>query len=159
VWKTREVIPEQLADGEAIGFNVWPETLIPKGPPGVYTIWDGENFVYVGMSWKEPTATASGTSLGLWGRLNSHASGRRSGDQFCIYICDRFVLGTLTTEAISEIVAGRLSLDHLTREYICGRLSYRFITTATGDQARTIEALIRKTGLHRHGQPLLNPSK
>jgi hypothetical protein len=29
---------------------------------------------------------------GLWTRLNAHASGRRSGDQFCVYIGDRQVV-------------------------------------------------------------------
>ena len=32
----------------------------------------------------------------LWTRLGSHASGRRSGDQFNVYICDRFVVPALT---------------------------------------------------------------
>jgi hypothetical protein len=35
-------------------------------------------------------------AMGLWTRLNSHASGRRSGDQFNVYVCDRFVVPALT---------------------------------------------------------------
>jgi len=39
----------------------------------------------------------------LYTRLRSHASGRRSGDQFCIYVADRFVLPTLSQEDIMAI--------------------------------------------------------
>ena len=92
--------PVDLVDGTLHSFSSWPDTTVPKGPPGVYAIWRGTEFLYVGISWREPTLTASGMSKGLWGRLDSHASGRRSGDQFCIYICDRFVLGQLTNQDI-----------------------------------------------------------
>ena len=43
------------------------------------------------------------------GRLASHASGRRSGDQFLIYVCDRLVLPRLGNR-IGEIAGGALSL-------------------------------------------------
>lgn len=130
---------------------------MPKGPPGVYAIWRGPEFLYVGISWREPTLTASGMSKGLWGRLDSHASGRRSGDQFCIYICDRFVLGQLTNNEIEEITSGSKSLDVLTKIYVRTHLSYRFVTTSTGEEARALEADIRRNGLQPHGRPLLNP--
>jgi hypothetical protein len=55
-------------------------------------VWRGDEFVYVGISYRDPTATTNKGAKGLYGRLASHASGRRSGDQFCIYVCDRFVL-------------------------------------------------------------------
>lgn len=149
---------QELASGEAHAFGTWPTTPVPKGPPGVYTVWDGTTFLYVGMSWREPTTTTTGTSLGLWGRLNSHASGRRSGDQFCIYICDRFVIGSLTPDELVEVATGHRSLDRMTRDFVRRRLSYRYITTTTGADARAIEAAIRKNGLTAHGTPLLNPS-
>ena len=151
------MVPSELVDGHLHTFNSWPVTAVPKGPPGVYAIWKGIEFLYVGISWREPTLTSSGMSRGLWGRLDSHASGRRSGDQFCIYVCDRFVLGELTNEQIQEITAGRGSLDSLTRDFIRSHLSYRFVNTSTGAQARAIEAEIRRNGLNGHGRPLLNP--
>jgi hypothetical protein len=43
---------------------------------------------------------------GLWTRLNAHASGRRSGDQFCVYICNRFVVPELTPSQQRELAAG-----------------------------------------------------
>lgn len=151
------MIPAELAHGPAFPFGAWPATPVPKGPPGVYAIWRGSDFLYVGISWRDPSPTSTGTSKGLWGRLDSHASGRRSGDQFCIYVCDRFVLGDLSDDEIREVAAGTRSLDRLTREFIRAHLSYRFVTTATGAEARALESLIRRDGLADHGRPLLNP--
>jgi hypothetical protein len=152
------VIPNDLFTGEMLPFAAWPQTPVPKGPPGVYTIWRGEEFLYVGISWREPSATVTGQSKGLWGRLDSHASGRRSGDQFCIYICDRFVLGDLDSSAITAVAEGALSLDQLTRAYVRERLGYRFIVTKSGAEARAIESLVRRDGHVDRGRPYLNPS-
>jgi hypothetical protein len=91
-----------LFEGEPLHFSDWPDKTVPKGPPGVYTIWNDNTFLYVGMSWREPTRTTNGTLRGLWGRLKSHASGRRSGDQFCIYICDQFVIASLSPRNTSS---------------------------------------------------------
>ena len=41
---------------------------------------------------------AAARGKGLYSRLNSHALGWRSGDQFCVYVADRLVLPTLTPE-------------------------------------------------------------
>ena len=149
------MVPVDLARGDLHAFGVWPTTPVPKGPPGVYAIFRGTEFLYVGISWREPSSSAF--TKGLWGRLDSHASGRRSGDQFCIYICDRFVIGGLTTEEIREVAAGARSLDRMTRDYIRAHLAFRFVTTATGAEARYLETTIRRDGLLEHGRPLLNP--
>ena len=117
-------------------FSDWPNTHIPPVVAGVYTIWDGDRLVYVGMAGRSltPDTIASYRTdplrrTGLASRLSSHASGRRSGDQFCVYVCDRLVLPTLTRRQISEIAHGRLSLDSLVRQYIHDRLSYRLTET------------------------------
>ncbi len=67
---------------------------VPLHGAGVYTIWheDGR-FIYVGMSGRgitKDTATRN-TPFGIYIRLRSHASGRRSGDQFCVYVAGRLV--------------------------------------------------------------------
>ena len=46
-------------------------------------------------------------------RLRSHASGRRSGDQFCVYVADHYVMPELTREQITAIRDGELSMDEL----------------------------------------------
>ena len=89
-------------------------------------------------------------------RLRSHASGRRSGDQFCVYVADRLVLPTLTQADIAAIASGRHQMDAFVRRYIHENLSYRFVMVPDGATAYTVEAAI-KSGKWEHGRPLLNP--
>ena len=93
---------------------------------------------------------------GLWTRLNSHASGRRSGDQFCVYICDRFVVPALSVDQQAQIADGQLALDKLTREVIRDRYAYRFATTSDGVAAFALEREIQRGALGA-GKPFLNP--
>src|SRR5215471_5620178 len=51
------------------------------------------------------------TPFGLYTRLHSHASGRRSGDQFCVYVADRLVLPSLSQEEIASIASARHQMD------------------------------------------------
>jgi hypothetical protein len=102
-------------------------------------------------------AREQGSKKGLYTRLNSHASGRRSGDQFCD-VCDRLVLKVLTSAQIHQVYNGKESLDRLTREYIHSYLSYRFIKTLDGQEAARIGARGREGALDV-GQPLLNPDR
>jgi hypothetical protein len=98
-----------LGSGESHSFTERPKPTVPRFGAGVYTIWhiDGR-FIYVGMSGRgitQETATRN-SPLGLYTRLASHASGRRSGDQFCVYVADRLVLQTLSQADIAAISSG-----------------------------------------------------
>ena len=156
-----EIAAGQLGDGPACQFADWPHPAIPNGLIGVYTIWRGDQLIYVGMAGGAitpgpVTEGVSGRSTGLRGRLAAHASGYRSGDQFCVYVFDRLILPDLTQEQIQGAAHGRLSLDQLTRHFIRQTLSYRFITVKDAATARAIEKKIQRHGLA--GQmPLLNP--
>jgi len=87
--------------------------MIPGSGAGVYTIWDDAgNLVYVGIAGRNPAGK------GLASRLRSHASGRRSGDQFCVYVADHYVLPELTREQIEAIRDSRLSMDAFVRDKI-----------------------------------------
>jgi hypothetical protein len=103
---------DPLFRGEATPFSSWPAPGLPQDAPGVYTIWRGTEFIYAGMSGN------------LFERLRSHASGRRAGDQFCVYVCDRLVVPGLPKVDLEALAAGRLSLDSKTCD---------FIQSATGD--------------------------
>jgi hypothetical protein len=96
-----------LAHGTAYSFSEWPNPAVPVFGAGVYTIWhhDGR-FIYVGMSGRGITLETArrNTPQGIYTRLQSHAGGRRSGDQFCVYVADRLVLPALTQEDIAAIV-------------------------------------------------------
>jgi hypothetical protein len=120
-------------------------TALPARSAGAYTIWQDRTLVYAGVESKD-----------LAGRLASHASGRRSGDQFCVYVADRFVLALITAEQRARIVGGELGLDQLVRAYIQERLGFRFVVLPDGQSARQVEQAVRRGAL-RSGKPLLNP--
>ncbi len=155
-----------MADGDAfrslaIGpyhrFADWPVKDLPP-EAGIYTVWRSDEFIYVGIAGRQLAQAAQVPSLaGLRSRLNSHASGRRSGDQFCVYICDRLVLPQLS-DRIMEIALGHLSLDQATKDFIRSELGFRFLVTQTYRAALSIERHIKAHGLPDVGQPLLNPS-
>jgi hypothetical protein len=90
-------------------------------------------------------------------RLGSHASGLRSGDQFCIYVADFLVLPNLSIEDITAIHKREVRMDILVKEYVHQNLSYRYCLTENGDQARKLEKLIVNGALGN--PPLLNPPK
>ena len=134
----------ELESGRLHRFGDWPIESVPESP-GVYTIWDqAGQFLYVGKA----------KTGGLFGRLKSHANGRRGGDQFSVYVADRFVLRLLTPERIAQISAGTLRFDELVRDYTRDRLGFRFSPTTDAD---SIEDAIR-AGRWPHGKrPMLNP--
>jgi len=159
---TKEI--NALMTGPLYRFADWPNAETPNWRAGVYTIWDQGTLLYVGMAGRsidigdheKPEAQVSTRNKGLRDRLNSHASGRRSGDQFCIYVCDRLVLPSLSQHDVAEVAAGQLSLDARTRIYIRERLTYRYVVTASGGEARELEEAVRigDLGIPR---PILNP--
>lgn len=120
--------------------------------------------IYVGMSGQGGGASEDavaqaverGRPWGLWTRLNSHASGRRSGDQFCVYVGDRLVLPTLTSSDIQNVANGSLSFDSLVRSYIRDNLEFRFAVTTSGQDALAAERAIKSGALG--SLPFLNPS-
>jgi hypothetical protein len=145
--------------------------------PGIYTVWDtttggDERFVYVGMAGRgvlapnaadvadtaDPDQPKPKRKNGLLGRLHAHESGRRSGDQFCVYVCDYFVVPELTRDRQKEIAAGEVFLDDLTQDYIHESFSYRFIYLPDGKTAEALERKLRKGDfLPELGKPFLNP--
>lgn len=147
---------ENLLSGPAHAFAGWETTSVPNGVAGAYTIFDGARFLYVGIAGRSGAATSEKSRrTGLLGRLDSHASGRRSGDQFCVYVFDRLVLPTMTADGIRRAAHGEPICDALVRAYVRERLSYRFVTMSTYAEAQKIEAELR---LGRYGPaPLLNP--
>jgi hypothetical protein len=84
---------------------------------------------------------------GIYTRLHSRAGGRRSGDQFCVYVADRFVLPQLTGEDVASIASGRHQMDAMIRKYIHEHLGCRFCTLPSGREALAVEALVKAGGL------------
>ena len=94
--------------------------------------------------------------LGLATRLASHASGRLSGDQFCVYVANRLVIPTLRSEQLAQFADGLLTLDTLTRQYIHERLEYQFACVETSADAFALERQAR-SGSVLGVKPFLNP--
>jgi hypothetical protein len=155
---TLSTLIADLATGVAYPFSDWPNTAVPAFGAGVYTIWhkDGR-FIYVGMSGRGITADTvhRNTPQGIYTRLQSHASGRRSGDQFCVYVADRLVLPASQDDVVA-IASGRHQMDAFVRRYIHENFSYRFVLMPDGAAAYAVEKTI-KHGQWEHGRPLLNP--
>lgn len=155
---------EALVRGDAVPFSAWPDQSVPHIAAGAYTIWHGETLIYVGMSGQGGGASENAVSQalergrpwGLWTRLTSHASGRCSGDQFCVYVGDRLVLPTLTASDLQNVSNGSLSFDSLVRNYIREHLEFRFAITTSGREALEAERAIKSGALGC--LPLLNPS-
>src|SRR5262245_38276241 len=151
----------ELSRGTAYSFADWPNPSIPAFGAGVYTVWHSDGrFIYVGMSGRGITAETirRNTPKGIHTRLRSHAGGRRSGDQFCVYVADRFVLPTLSQQDIAAIASGRHQMDAFVRRYIYENFSYRFVMLPDAAAAFAVEAAI-KSGKWEHGRPLLNPGE
>ena len=148
----------QLEDGPLTRFRDWdPRTdrLSEKGA-GVYTIWNREGeLMYVGVGGRPSAGAPQGR--GLFGRLKAHASGVRSGDQFCVYVADRLVLPGLSRQEIVDISEREASFDKKVREYVHEHLGFRWGTARDFQAAIATEESI-KAGILRAGPPRLNPS-
>lgn len=152
---------EELKTSPKTRFSEFRRELVPNGA-GVYLIWDNSLLVYVGMSGKGATqetisvAKQTGQPRMLRKRLASHASGRLSGDQFCVYVANRLVIQTLTPDQVELLSAGTLSLDQLVRDYIVENLSFSFLEVSSGEEAFALERRLI-SGSTSFGLPLLNP--
>ena len=105
-----------------ISFSDDPRKHIPKNGSIIYSVWDiNEQFIYIGISGLQKSLEKRNPLS----RMISHASGVRSGDQFCVYIHDFFVIPNLMKE--KDYKPERGYLDKLTKTYIHANLSYRFI--------------------------------
>lgn len=139
-------------------FANWPNPEIPSVAAGVYAVWDGETLVYCGMSGREiEKAVASGAKrFGLVTRLASHASGRLSGDQFCVYVANRLIIPSLIPAQLEHFRTGKLTLDRLTKDYIHQHLEYQYALVESSAAAFALEKQCRE-GFDFGAKPLLNP--
>ena len=72
----------------------------------------------------------------------SHRSGRRSGDQFCVYVHDYFVIPELKREGTYEPSKG--FLDKKTKDFIQQNLSYRFCDFVGDNSIEVVRGLESK---------------
>jgi len=154
-------LANDLSRGPVYLFADWPNIAVSTFGAGVYTIWHSDGrFIYVGMSGRGITTETirRNTPQGIYTRLQSHASGRRSGDQFCVYVADRLGLPALSEDDITAIASGRHQMDAFVGRYIHENLCYRFVMLPDGAAAYAVETAI-KNGEWEYGRPFLNPGR
>jgi hypothetical protein len=126
---------------------------IPSHGSIIYTVFlDKSEFIYVGIG------GLSGKSVidrNPRSRIRQHTQGTRSGDQFCIYIQDFYVLPTLLSQPYTPVKG---HLDRLTKEFIQTRLSYRYAVIQSEDSDKVVRRIERElqSGQHGHAIPKLN---
>ena len=122
-----------------ISFSENPRQYVPNRGSIIYSVWDkDEKFIYIGISGKQKDVKKREPLT----RMIKHASGSRSGDQFCVYVQDFHVIPKLVKEG--EYTPQKGLLDRLTKEYIHKNLSYRFIPFNTDDSHLIVQMLERK---------------
>jgi len=153
--RTQEHLRE-LESGTAQHFAKAIGPGVPSRCCGVYSIWQGDVLVYIGHAGRAVDLGREGRKTGLADRLSHHGAGRRSGDQFCVYVADRLILPTLSAADLADIGAGTLLLDDFVYVYVQDRFTYRVTVTPDIATAREVEKAARGGGLTA-GKPLLNP--
>jgi hypothetical protein len=140
----------RFADFESVAAD------LPRTGALVYTIWDDARaLIYVGVSGRNPTS-----QTGPWRRLRAHWTGRRSGNQFAIYVADHYVLPELSRDQIEAIAADDPSLfvDDLVARVVRERFSFRVAIAPDYTSALGVETAV-KAGELSGRRPRLNPHR
>lgn len=137
-------------------FSDWPNKDIPSVSAGIYAIWNDDELFYCGMSGREIDKNQHKKKYSLVTRLHSHAIGRLSGDQFCVYVANRLVIPTLTQGDLPLFANGQLKLDTLTKRYIHEHLEYQYVLVDSSAEAYSVETEARNGKLFGQ-KPMLNP--
>lgn len=134
-------------------FSLDSVSKIPEYGSILYAIFlDEKEFIYIGIG---GIAGKTSRSRDPRSRIREHTSGRRSGDQFCIYIQDFYVIPTLLNK---EYRPQKGHLDRLVKEFIQSRLSFRFVVFQSEDSNLIVRKLEREIqeGLHLNMKPSIN---
>ena len=128
---------------------------IPQFGSIIYTVWNTNNdFIYVGIGGVKTGVPLS--QRNPRSRISQHSSGMRSGDQFCVYVQDFFVIPEIVKS--EKYVPEKGLLDKLTKEYIHKNLSYRFVVFQDENSiaiVRSLESKIKRSK-SSFGNPFLN---
>jgi hypothetical protein len=126
---------------------------IPSWGSIIYTVFlDSTEFIYVGIGGQ---AGKTAQDRNPRSRIMQHSQGRRSGDQFCIYVQDFYVIPELVG---SKYTPKKGYLDQLTKEFILSRLTYRYLVVQSEDSDQVVRQLERalQRDHHGYGNPRLN---
>lgn len=137
---------------DPISFADDPRKYIPVSGSIIYSVWNPKaEFVYIGIAGLQKNLGRRNPVS----RMVSHASGRRSGDQFCIYVHDHYVVPELVKCGDYSPKNGHL--DVITHDYIRKNLSYRFLNFQANDSDAVVRSLEKQIKAGVLGfKPLLN---
>ena len=95
VWLMSEIpksVQSDLTNGKLYKFSDWPNEDLPNVAIGMYTIWKGDLFAYVGISGTAIKEEDYEKNIikGLKQRLNAHVLGI-GGYKFCVFVFLWFV--------------------------------------------------------------------
>ena len=154
----KEDSPESIRNlfSERYWFRDWPNPAIPTVAAGVYVVWQGDRLIYAGMSGRQIEKNRHKRKYGLITRLDSHAKGRLSGDQFNVYVANRLVIPSLDPSRLAQFADGSLTLDLLTRQYIHQHFQYQYLIVDRSKEAFTLEEKCQGGEIFGK-KPLLNP--
>ena len=108
----------------------------------------GEQFIYVGIGGTQDKLVRERDPRS---RIREHRSGRRSGNQFCCYVHDYYVIPELVRSG--EFERKKRYLDILTRDYIHRNLRYRVKGFQTEDSVKIVRELEKKIQRGFFGTP------
>jgi hypothetical protein len=149
-----------LQDGPARWLRDWRTDTAVKYRTGLYALWHGDRFLYVGIA---RTASSPGPEgdgkWGLWGRLGTHANG--ASRMLWRKIATRFVVPDLTDDDRDAMARGHADelLDQRVRAWLHEHVRYRTLITPDGPTAGRLESHVRRVGLPDAGPPELNPHR
>ena len=127
-------------------FNTKNIDHIPAYGSIIYTVFlDQIEYIYVGIGGLNGKTVQQRNPRS---RIIQHAQGRRSGDQFCIYIQDFYVIPAIIN---TQYIAKKGYLDTLTKEFIQKRLTYRYLVFQTEDSDKIVRRLERKLQSNDYG--------
>ncbi len=152
-------VVDDLTTGTLYSFSETPDQDIPKVAIGMYTIWNGDQFAYVGISGKgvKEEHYKKDKIKGLKQRLRAHYSGGIGGDKFCVYVFERYVSKEITSSDLEKMAKKELFLRELNRNFIRANLTYRFTILDSKEHLHEYEKFIKQGGIKSVGKPFLNP--
>lgn len=122
---------------------------IPEYGSIIYTVFlDKSEFIYVGIGGLSGKTVRDRNPRS---RILQHTQGRRSGDQFCIYIQDFYVIPSLMGKPYQPVKG---YLDRQTKEFIQSRLTYRYAVIQTENTDKEVRSLEREIQSGKYGNPL-----
>jgi hypothetical protein len=150
---------DDLTTGELYSFSERPNKGIPHVAIGIYTIWNGDEFAYVGISGLSVKENdyKKDKIKGLKQRLRAHHGGGIGGDKFCVLVFERYISREITSDVLEKLANKELFLRELNRNFIRGNLSYRFTILDSKEHLQEYETFIKKGGIESIGKPFLNP--